>query len=730
MCDTGKILDKVTDLVLETFEKSSSEVKADLFKTPIFALVRINRKIFLAAISSSLVFNISAQNPRLDSLLSALKISNEDSNKVILLNAIAREYQGHDLTMATDYAKQALFLAKTLSYLDGEASAINNLGYALEVEGKYHEAINNYTKAASILEKSAPNSNKLAGIYNNIGIAYSSLANYPQALYYLKKALEIKIANGDEIKIAGQLHNIGFIYYYQGQLDKALENFFDALKIFEKKGDENKLAECFNSIGAAYSMQNNDEQALKYYYKSLEIFKKSGNKIQLANCYDNIGEIQLFQGLIDTAEENIMKALELRKSFGDKDGIADGYNELGDIDEARQQYKRAIEYKIQALKILEETGNKRDQADCLGDLGHICIKTRENTLAINYFEKSISIAEASDMKSVLYNSYTGITTAYENLGQYKKALAYHRKYSAISDSIFNESKNKKISELEMQYQVGKKEQENTLLAKENQLQALTIQSEKEKRKNQFIILAGVIAFILFVSLFFYTRYRYHHLSQLEEEKRKQEQLRFKMVIDAEEKERARIASELHDGLGHLLSSAKLNISGLEDNANGAERKLFDNSMNLIDEACNEVRTISHNLMPAALMRQGLISAVRNLVRKINDTEQIKVELNDTLHQFRLDESTEIALYRIIQEVLNNMLKYSEAKNISVNFEKENRKFLLTLKDNGIGFDVSKIQASNGIGWKSIFSRVDMMNGSIDVDSQKNKGTTVKIEIPV
>lgn len=667
---------------------------------------------------------------RLDSLSKALKKTESDTVKINLLNEIAWEYQRYDILKAKRFSQLAMQLSEKKGYMHGKANALSNMGCILADEGFYDEAVQNYLAAINIRKNIAPESIIIARLYNNIGIVYANQANYPMALYYMKLSLELKLKQKDKTDIASQHYNIGILYYYQGDFGKAQNHYFEALKVFESLADSNKTAECLNAVGALYNVQKNYDKAKKYYLKSLDIFKKTGNKVQLSTCYDNIGEVHLVLGNTDEAEKNFLKALELREAAGYKKGIADCLNELGDVYRARMKFQPAVDYKLKALAMFEEAGNKVEEADCLGDIGHVYLEMKQYIQAIAYFEKSITVAEKASAKSVLYNSYSGITSALENTGRFKEALSFQKKYNAISDSIFNENIHKKTSELEMIYQTGKTEQENVILAKENQLQLLTIEKEKDKRRNQLIVMAGVVVFIIFASLFFYTRYRYHYLSQMEEEKRKQEQARFRMIIDAQEKERARIAAELHDGLGNLLSTAKLNIAGLEDSAKGEEKKLFDNSINLIDEACNEIRAISHNLMPASLMRQGLIPAVKNLIKKINDSQQVKVELTESLNEYRTDKPVEIALYRIVQEVLNNMLIHSHAKFIFINFEMQQGKILFSANDNGMGFDTSIIQNQEGIGWKNILSRVSLLNGNFEINSKIESGTSVKIEIPV
>jgi len=207
-----------------------------------------------------------------------------------------------------------------------------------------------------------------------------------------------------------------------------------------------------------------------------------------------------------------------------------------------------------------------------------------------------------------------------------------------------------------------------------------------------------------------------------------QQKTFSSIIAAEEKERTRIAKELHDGLGQILSTARLNVAALEESVPMEDEKILKNSLSLIDNAVSEVRIISHDLMPGILTQVGLFAAVRQLCNSINEAKQIKVEYTFPESEKRLNAALEISVYRIIQEILNNMLRHSEATKINMSINWADHQLQLKISDNGKGFDTSKIHESKGIGWKNVFSRVKFHKGEIKVESNLGSGTSVKIKI--
>jgi signal transduction histidine kinase len=206
--------------------------------------------------------------------------------------------------------------------------------------------------------------------------------------------------------------------------------------------------------------------------------------------------------------------------------------------------------------------------------------------------------------------------------------------------------------------------------------------------------------------------------------------RFRNVIEAVENERKRIAIDLHDSLGQLLSTAKLNVSVWGDQVAEEDEENYETSMKLLDEACTEVREISYTMMPSTLIRLGFIHALKELAANINMANKMKVTLDVSEYSGRLEETKGISLYRICQEILSNAIRYSEADAISIRMTESNDHLYLFIKDNGVGFDTQKLNNSSGIGWSNIFSRISMLKGHIRVFSNRSSGTSVHIDIPL
>jgi signal transduction histidine kinase len=204
----------------------------------------------------------------------------------------------------------------------------------------------------------------------------------------------------------------------------------------------------------------------------------------------------------------------------------------------------------------------------------------------------------------------------------------------------------------------------------------------------------------------------------------------KSVIEAEERERKRMATDLHDGLGQLLTAVKYNLSGLENKMSlQQEDKLcYEKVLSLIDESCKEVRNVSHNIMPNALIKLGLGDAVKDFKEKI-ENKKLRVTLDTHGLNDRIETNVEIVVYRIIQECVNNSIKHSKANKLDIALINDNEGLHITVEDNGIGFNKNAIEDYKGIGLRNIKTRVDYLKGELEIDTKLGKGTLVAITIP-
>mgnify|MGYP003872219555 CR=1 FL=1 len=204
------------------------------------------------------------------------------------------------------------------------------------------------------------------------------------------------------------------------------------------------------------------------------------------------------------------------------------------------------------------------------------------------------------------------------------------------------------------------------------------------------------------------------------------------LIEGQELERHRLSKEIHDGVGPLMSTLKLHVDSIKSGWEKAPEKVvkkIEHIEDLLKTVSSDIRSISHDLMPSALIDFGLTKSLRNLCDNISSSKQVEVSFSQKGIKGRLDKEVELNLYRIAQELLNNALKYAKATDIKVQiYKNELDKIILTVEDNGIGCDLTKLESS-GIGLQNLKTRTQLMNGVLDLNTQPGKGFSASIEIP-
>lgn len=310
---------------------------------------------------------------------------------------------------------------------------------------------------------------------------------------------------------------------------------------------------------------------------------------------------------------------------------------------------------------------------------------------------------------------------------------YLSKYYETRDSINSEKAQSHIRELQVQYDTKEKE---LALVQEQKL-------SQQRRTQRNYVIAASLALLLISGmgiLFFWNRARmqrriaaqndainFQKIQQLEQDKKI---LAMSSMIEGQEAERKRIAQDLHDGLGGLLSSVKAQLNIIQHHVEKLEStNLYHKANTLIDTASGELRRIAYNMMPTSLSRLGLQAALEDLSASLQQEHGLRINLQIIGLNGRLDETSEIMIYRMIQELCNNIVKHADATKVLIQVNHVDHEVFLVVEDNGKGFDPANPSVGNGIGMKSIESRVKFLNGTLDISSNAGSGTCVTINFP-
>ena len=468
---------------------------------------------------------------------------------------------------------------------------------------------------------------------------------------------------------------------------------------------------------------------MKYYRQSNTLSNQVNFGKGIANTLNNIGTCFFELKNTDSAIYYYNKGLEKSLEINDPGSLSTSYNNLGNTYGYNDKPNKALGYYLKCLEIDKSENDSYGMVLSLLNIGEANKEMKQYNNALDYFKQAEKICLEEDAKPLLKEVYRSISDCYQKTNQLDKAYFYLDKYSQLKDSLLNEESIQQIAEMQTRFETEKKDLE----IKKQQAELLVNKADATKRKILNYILIAAALLTLLISYLFYNRYTLKQKALLNTEILKQQELRSKAIIEAEENERRRIAQDLHDGVGQILSAAKLNLSGLQDRLHLTDiesQTMFKNSMDLVDDSVKEVRAVSHNMMPNALLKSGLVAAVREFVNKLNTGEKLKIDLEINGLNERLEQTTEAILFRVLQEIVSNIVKHAKASHISIQLIKHDTELTVMVEDNGVGFDTKKINNFDGIGLKNIQSRIAFLKGSVNFDSAIGRGTTVVIEIPV
>ncbi|MBP92663.1 MAG: hypothetical protein CMC55_00935 [Flavobacteriaceae bacterium] len=520
--------------------------------------------------------------------------------------------------------------------------------------------------------------------------------------------------------------NVSKFYKANGYLEKgillsrttnlaaAIKNAKAALVIFEELEDQKGATHAFKILGNISYMNNSFKEARHYYKRAINYMLKDSSMEAAGNTYTNLSRTFEPTNEIDSAIYYNNKAKKIALEFNHVIELKFGAF-TNDAD-----YQSKIGNHEAALKALEVAKGVADTTAIPSMIGTVFQIRAVIYANMNQFERAAIEAEnayliyADNGHEAQANQTINLIRKFNaKSGNYKKAYQYLDMYVKNTDSLNQLSYEKSLSDLRFKYETAEKElkiiEQNSEILK------------KETEKNRVILIAFSLAIILVLLIVVYVqniKSQNQKIAFLENEK---ENIALKSLMAGEEKERSRIAKELHDGIGSLLAASKMHASKLE--LDNAEKKTM--LINLLDNASKETRRISHNLLPESLMNKGLDVALHDFIISLNESQLIKTEYESVNLSINLPQSTQLTIYRIIQELLNNIIKHSEATEAFIQLQQHDKKLIITVEDNGNGFSYDN--SKNGIGLQNIKSRLSLLNGKMEVDSNVTLGTSVYIE---
>ena len=603
----------------------------------------------------------------------------------------AIDLQAYDLDSSMIVAKEVLSISKQHQFRKGEAYAYMRIGSILDLKGKNDSAI-----------------------------------------HYIRQVLTIRESLKDNLGVSGALRMLGYIYMETNQVDSVFSSFLRAADLVEKEKDSVAIFNIYIELGHSYIDYGSIEQAGKYYNSAKAIAIKLKNTLSIAYTFAGLGKYYYTLNEFDSALYYYQNAALLYEEEGHKIDAARSYNNIAISYTGKKNYRIAILFHRKAIETYREMGLQENIALAHYNIGLMFNKREMPDSAIYYLKLSKAIADSLEdvyRQSVVYKI---LSHSYVLRKDYFQAYHHYLKHSKLKDSLLDQEKISAIAEMQTKYETEKKEQQIALLDEQNKTQ--------KAERNYIIASSAVLLLLLLISgVYYYQRSRIaiknEKIAQQEIESLIDEQdlKTYNAMLEGQEEERMRIATDLHDRLGSMLSTVKLLFSSLEekfDKAQEENQQQYAKANHLLDDACVEIRRISHNLGTGMVANFGLKRAIEELCESVDQSGKIKCKALIYGIEKGIPLAIETGIYRMVQEGFNNAIKHAKADNLTVQLNKLEDGINVTIEDDGVGFDLEKERKAEGMGLSNLEKRAQKLGGELHIDTQKGRGTTIIIDLPL
>jgi signal transduction histidine kinase len=568
--------------------------------------------------------------------------------------------------------------------------------------------------------------------FNRIGIVYDVENNWDAALIYYDSALMYATRAKDSITIASAYNNIGLVYWNKSYYDRAVENFFISLKIFEELGIKRGVANTYNNIGLILMEQGRDSAALDYQFRGLAIRKEIGDEYGINDSWLNIALLFYSTRVYDSSAFYYRQTIPFFQETENHYALGSAFNGLAMVLDAQKLWDSALVYYDKAVQEHLSVQNNYKAASSLLNKAATYreMKSQDRELA-TLIEAQKLVDDESSIRvrsKILFQ----LAEIYYDRGLYKNAANLYLEHKAIRDSLYDVDRDEKIEQIKVQYETERREKEllrekaeNERLAKEKALAEIRVYN-----RNKWIIgISSISAIAILLVLVLNQQKKRKIQSEKDAAIIAEREKGIKAVFDAQEEERQRIAKDLHDGVGQQISAIKLHLQNVAKDITGTMKEFkpdLDKIGKMVTETGSEIRSISHQMMPRALTELGLVAALEDMVEKSFTYSEMECSFEHHGLKDRLPGNVEIGLYRIAQELINNIIKHSNAKRVEMQLMKTNRYIILIVQDDGKG--IKSVKGSGGIGMLNINNRLRTINGELNLESDTGRGTTATIRI--
>lgn len=632
-----------------------------------------------------------AQNTSADSLRQILATAGEDTIAVQALYAYGEHLEESEPDSALYFFGKARDLAREIQDFRGEAAYSSHVLPILNNRGKFRDALSIARDALALY--------KMHGTPRDLAVAYL---------------------------------NLGSEWQYLSDFNAAAENYLESLKYAGQIRDIRLLRMANNNLASVFLSLSQFEKGRKYALEGLTYARLQKNDAALSSSLYNLATAATYLEQYDTALVVFEEIESIARKLQDDIIFLDAWIGKAGAYAGLKQPVQALFYFNEVIRLSRKIQiPEYEMYACMG-LADLHLKNGNYTQADEAIEQGMLLARQLETQFELKDLLLKASELEEKTGHFEQALQYFKEAAALNDSIVGEKNQVAIENNEARYEFDKKEIEIQALQSEKEV------SDYRARQHRIIniALAGGALLLLLILLLLYRNFRQKQTSQkrriaeLETEKKL---AATQAIMKGEEQERSRLAKDLHDGLGGMLSGVKYNLHQVKENLVMTDENLqaFEHSLQMLDSSITEMRRVAHNMMPEALLRFGLDASLRDFCNQVAVSGILRISYQSIGMENRTPEqSLAITIFRVTQELLNNSIKHAAARQVIVQLAAEGNQLTLTVEDDGNGFDTHDLKASKGIGWKNIRSRLEYHNGKLDLRSAPGKGTSVYIEFTV
>jgi len=607
----------------------------------------------------------------------------QDSTAILHLLDSSYRFLNSDYEKSGYYAEKAISRARAIGYKKGIIVSNNFFVNVLISQGKYRKAFEVASESVVLSEQIKDET-------------------------YMSRSYTMK----------------GMTGIFLGHFQMTANNLLDAARIIEKKGNKLEIQRSFNMLSIIFTELKNKEKSLQYALMAEKlgtINKDPGTDLmtlmQLARARalneQFVVSNQLFDRLMATA-------VKLKDTLN----ITYTYIYAAELAVQEKKYAKALELYLKADEDARRSNFPDFNIYSNGGLAKVYYETGNYSKADFHLKRGVYYARKVGSENMLRELLLLGSQIKEKQNDLKTSLAFRKEYEALNAKLLNLDLQQNIHRLEEEFQSSVKEREiakQKLLIANNQLRI--------KQKDNYIVLFLSLVCILGISIlliyFWYrNKQRITRKNIVLLEKEKEVQI-LKAVMSGEETERSRLAKDLHDGVGGLLSATKMHLSILQNNPDFPDtRQHFNHTVAMLDSASHEIRMIAHNLAPELLEKLGLNKALSAYFSRLQ-SPGFKINYIKVGDVPRLESSFELLVYRVIQELINNVIKHAHSDHVLVQMSYHSQMLSITVEDSGIGFS-----GEEGVGFSNLRSRIAAVNGYIEIESSPNNGTTVFVEFDV